>query len=336
MSEDARERLETSQGSHSGSDGTDGAPLQDQSSSPDGGKASPSITPSISPDSRELFKPLAGKIIASTAGQVASTVLPDIPWLEVFVLHIFRVIMKQLGGHIEDVTAGEVPNIADKIYVHPLHAAASTGQVDASLCSRLVLNENANQMEAPRVAGSSTSGFNCNEIDGYGKSALHWASSAGLEDWVSTLLHSGADPNIVDGRGLTALHEAVAGSYDSTVRLLLKAGADLNHQERMKGRSPLHMAVMFGTPGLVKILCDAGARHDLRDRWDGFTPLMSAVAKNKLRTTKVLLEHGADPEIEVRNLRSVLRGVCINKILKDKLLRLYYKRSNPSSRLSSV
>lgn len=209
--------------------------------------------------------------------------------------------MRQLGRYLEDVTAAEVPNIADKIYVHPLHAAVSTGQVDASLCSRLVLNENGNEMEAPRGSRSSTCGFNCNELDGYGKSALHWASSAGLEDWVSTLLHSGADPNIVDGRGLTPLHEAVAGSYDSTVRLLLKAGADLNYQEGMRGRSPLHMAAMFGTPGLVKMLCNAGARHDLRDKWDGFTPLMSAVAKNKLRATKVLLDHGADPEIEVRS-----------------------------------
>lgn len=300
MSEDVREELEIYQGSHSGSDGRDGAPLQDQSSSPDGGKSSQSLTSLISPDSSELFKPLAEKIIASTAGQLASTVLPDIPWLEVFVLHIFRVIMRQLGRHLEDVTASEVPNIADKIYAHPLHAAASTGQVDASLCSRLVLNKNANQAEVPRDAGSFTCGFDCNELDGYGKSALHWASSAGLEDWVSTLLQSGADPNIADGRGMTALHEALAGSCDSTVRLLVKAGANLDYQECVRGRSPLHMAVMFGTSGLVKMLCEAGARHDLRDKWDGFTPLMSAVAKKKLRATKVLLEHGADPETEVR------------------------------------
>ena len=253
----------------------------------------------------DLLKPLAEKVMATPTGRTATAVLPDVPWVEIMGLHMLYVAVMKLDRSIEEVAAAEIPNLVEQADAHPLHAAASTGRIDSSRCLALVSKKKSTSSgnrlkEASGDVEMDVRGFECDELDGYGKSALHWASAAGREDWVVALLRAGANPNIADQRGMTALHEAVVGKHISVVRVLVETGADVRYQERMRGRSALHFAAMFGNAKLVKILCENGAKHELRDRWDGFTPLMSAVAKGQLETTETLLDCGADPEAEVR------------------------------------
>lgn len=83
------------------------------------------------------------------------------------------------------------------------------------------------------------------------------------------LLEHGADANRQDSVGRTALHYA-ASAGRAAVELLLEGGADPN-AVAVDSRTPLHEAVDRWNPGAVQALCSAGADRTATDR-DGQAP----------------------------------------------------------------
>jgi len=105
--------------------------------------------------------------------------------------------------------------------------------------------------------------------------------------------------NALDGYNRTALHYA-AEKDESCVELLLEYGAQPNALDGNKD-TPLHWASFKDNPECVRALLESGALPNVRDYNDD-TPLSWAAMKGNLDSVKVLLDYGA--QVHVTNLKS--------------------------------
>jgi ankyrin repeat protein len=126
-----------------------------------------------------------------------------------------------------------------------------------------------------------------------GRSALHWASSSGMDTIVSKLLSLGADVALKDKKGMTSLMVACASAKEEAAALLLeatkKAGA-LDLQDTIDKRSALHYASRSrGVESIVAKLLSLGADAALVDA-DGRTALMLACREEPHAVTKHRME----------------------------------------------
>lgn len=85
-------------------------------------------------------------------------------------------------------------------------------------------------------------GVNCLEVDGLGKTALHYSIQRSCLELIRLLIDEGADPKTLDKDGKSAiilylegrrcenkrLYDAQLGKYDQIFELLAQAGADMN------------------------------------------------------------------------------------------------------------
>jgi ankyrin repeat protein len=127
----------------------------------------------------------------------------------------------------------------------------------------------------------------------FGKTPLQYALVWGHDDLVKFLLEARADVHTVDGWGLTALHYATSrGRAVEVVKMLLEAGAHVDSRDRNE-RAALHFAAENGHVEVVKILLKAGADIYSRDR-DGRVPLHFAAEKGHVKVVEILLKAGAD------------------------------------------
>ena len=151
--------------------------------------------------------------------------------------------------------------------------------------------------------------------DGYGGTALWYASMGGLESVVSKLLESGANPNTYRyPTGYTVLHVAAEKGYAAIIKMLLEAGAakdihpfdinpELNSPEFGRSLSdllatPYDVAMKNGHSNSAKLLS--------YDRWyrqakpnevnprSGRTPLLDAICWMDEDAACALIERGDD------------------------------------------
>ncbi len=104
--------------------------------------------------------------------------------------------------------------------------------------------------------------------------------------------------NAVDGYNRTALHYA-AEKDEGCVELLLEYGAQPNALDGNKD-TPLHWAAFKDNPECVRALLESGACPNVRD-YNNDTPLSWAAMKGNLESVRVLLEYGA--QVHVTNLK---------------------------------
>jgi len=152
-------------------------------------------------------------------------------------------------------------------------------------------------------------GNNPNEVDNFGRTALHIAAEVGCRECADLLIQAGADVNARDKKGRAPLHYAVRYGHHEVADLLLRKGAAPNAIDNI-GNTPLHYAVEKIRPDLVELLLQYGADPNVRGTLRGWTPLYHAVAiiekvnrgeisadlKDILRMIDLLLEKG-DPNI---------------------------------------
>jgi len=125
------------------------------------------------------------------------------------------------------------------------------------------------------------------ERDRQGRTALHWAATAGSAEAARLLLERGADVDARSGPSMTPLHWAAAKGRAELADLLLRHGADPRARNAY-GMTPLHEA---STAEVARVLIARGAPVGDRDE-RGMTPLHLARTG---KVAKVLLEAGADP-----------------------------------------
>ncbi|XP_026722953.1 ankyrin repeat and SOCS box protein 8 [Athene cunicularia] len=123
-------------------------------------------------------------------------------------------------------------------------------------------------------AGSRIGG-EVNALDGYNRTALHYAAEKD-ETCVEILLEYGANPNALDGNKDTPLHWAAFKNNAECVRALLENGALVNARD-YNNDTPLSWAAMKGNLESVSILLDFGAEVRVVNL-KGQTPISRLVA----------------------------------------------------------
>lgn len=119
------------------------------------------------------------------------------------------------------------------------------------------------------------SSFQVNALDGYNRTALHYAAEKD-ESCVELLLEYGAQPNALDGNKDTPLHWAAFKDNPECVRALLESGACPNARD-YNNDTPLSWAAMKGNLESVKVLLDYGAQVHVTNL-KGQTPISRLVA----------------------------------------------------------
>ncbi|CAL1548080.1 unnamed protein product [Lymnaea stagnalis] len=138
----------------------------------------------------------------------------------------------------------------------PLHCACMVG--DAEILRLLLLK-----------------GARVNEVDGYERTALHYASERD-EICVRILLQHGAEINKGDGNKDTALHWASYKNNVGCAQLLLQRGADVNAVD-YNNDTPISWAARKGNLKVIRILLDYNADVDIRNA-SGNTALQRSAA----------------------------------------------------------
>lgn len=107
-----------------------------------------------------------------------------------------------------------------------------------------------------------------NAIDGYGRSALHYAAERDV-DCLELLIESGAELDIVDTNGDTPLHWAAFKNCVRSMVILLSHGANVNSCD-FNHETPLSWAAKKSNLEVVKILLQYNATPDTIDLNDQF------------------------------------------------------------------
>lgn len=111
-------------------------------------------------------------------------------------------------------------------------------------------------------AGGEHEPFVCDQVDGGGRTALHWASEKGQIDSAKVLLQHGWKVDSVDIDGSTALNVAANRGHISLVHLLVERGADIEHLDQ-SDQTPLLNAASNGETSSVEALLRLGAKIDV-------------------------------------------------------------------------
>ncbi|KAK3599024.1 hypothetical protein CHS0354_012506 [Potamilus streckersoni] len=163
---------------------------------------------------------------------------------------------------------------------------------------------------------------------------LHCACMVSDSYCLRLLLQKGARSNDVDGYGRTALHYAAERDI-FCVEILLQYGADLNAGDGNQD-TPLHWAAFKNNIPCVKYLLQNGADVDVKD-FNNDTPLSWAARKGHLEVIKILLEYNASTESKnIRGDTPLIRAALIqasglNTAADDACLELLIKASGQFS-----
>ncbi len=137
-------------------------------------------------------------------------------------------------------------------------------------------------------------GKNVDARDSEGRTLLMMVGQSGLDvpDYVSDLIHKGADVNAADRFGYTPLMYAAQWERAEIVRLLIEAGASVTVTNG-RGATPLHFAAGHGGDAVVTLMLNHGAVADAKDN-RGATPLMWAATFGQAASAEALIAAGAD------------------------------------------
>ncbi|KAI8148845.1 ankyrin repeat-containing domain protein [Fennellomyces sp. T-0311] len=187
-----------------------------------------------------------------------------------------------------------------------LHAAASTGQVDAT---ELLIEHDSdiNARDAlghtPLVNSLFSQSLGCLQLllkagaqldiqDPQGNSLLHVAAINNFADGIDALLEHGLQVDHVNHRQLSPLAVAIGMGHTQVMKRLIKGKADVNSKTRFG--TVLHHAVTWNRIEAVHMLVTQGCDVNVLNTMDE-TPLLIAVQQRKIDMVRYLMQHGADP-----------------------------------------
>jgi ankyrin repeat protein len=131
-------------------------------------------------------------------------------------------------------------------------------------------------------------GAKLNLQDYTGKMPIHIAASSGSVDFITLLVQGQANVNAQDQLGNTALAYACMEGYRDVVEALLDFGADIN-MKNFIGESPIRYAIFADNFELTTLLHQRGASFTSKDMW-GSSMLHLAIRFNAHRVLRYLLQ----------------------------------------------
>ncbi len=150
------------------------------------------------------------------------------------------------------------------------------------------------------VRGLLKKGFDVNEAQGDGTTALHWAAIKGDAELAQMLIYAGANLRATTRIGAyTPLYLAAKGGHSAIVAALLAAGADPT-AVTSNGTTPLMIAAAAGDTRSMTSLIENGSVVNAKDQAKGETALMFAAGFNRTDAVKLLLARGADHKVTTK------------------------------------
>ena len=119
---------------------------------------------------------------------------------------------------------------------------------------------------------SYTSRLDVNEVDGFGRTALHLINAYTPVTFVAALVNAGASTEALDSRGATPLAKAIVSGNVEVFRYL-ETKVRNGPEDRRGALCPLRLACAAGSAAMVEYLVNAGADINEVDRSTGETPL---------------------------------------------------------------
>ena len=133
-------------------------------------------------------------------------------------------------------------------------------------------------------------GYDINQEDCMGNTALMWAARNNHEEVVKILLgRDDVDPNKPDKHGQTPLMLAACNGYEGVVELLLGRDGICPDKPNKSGRTPLWWAAYYGREEVIKILLERDIVDPNKLDHDGRTPLWPAAWNGYEGLVKILL-----------------------------------------------
>ena len=129
-------------------------------------------------------------------------------------------------------------------------------------------------------------GYELNDRDDKGRSALHWVVIAGSLPLCNALLQAGIDTELQDVEESSALHRASEIGNTEIMLALLDAGAKIG-PKNIENATPLHCAAANGNTDSVRLLINRGADPFATNK-EGFLPAQSAFVNGYESTGTVL------------------------------------------------
>ena len=160
------------------------------------------------------------------------------------------------------------------------------------------------------------------------EAALSDAARAEGVAMVKMLIQRGANVNAKDANGRTPLHQAVAAGLQDMAQLLIESGADPTVGCKAIGMSnnTLHQAVIRGDEEMTRLLIRTAPRLDVNaEGQNGMTPLCLAARSNKVACAKALVDAGADPKAVTGFGKSALDIARTNK--RARILEIFGEES---------
>lgn len=134
-------------------------------------------------------------------------------------------------------------------------------------------------------------GFEIDEQDNAGWSALHVAASKADLALVQVLVETGADVNLKTNTGVTPLHLAVSHDDSEVVRYLISHNANVRTKDKLE-RTALQRAAAAGFHDMVALLINADAPLNATDSY-GWTALHHACAEGHIEVAIQLINAGS-------------------------------------------
>lgn len=150
------------------------------------------------------------------------------------------------------------------------------------------------ELAARFLALHPTNGIDVNARDGYGMTALMWATGRGSKEIISLLLEHGAD---VEARNellsVRSIEKLATGKEDYWALIDRMGTMEANKHH---GWTALIWASRNGQTEAVNLLLDSRANINAITK-DGFTALVHAIDSKHVVTAQLLLERGAEPDL---------------------------------------
>jgi uncharacterized protein len=147
---------------------------------------------------------------------------------------------------------------------------------------------------ADAVSALIAQGFDVNQPQVDGATALHWAAERNDLTMAKRLLDAGAVASTPNRVGATPMLMAALNGSADMIDLLLGAGVNIDSPLSSTGDTALMVASRTGIPEAVRVLLDNGAAVNARESWGASTALMWAVAENHAEIVEMLIDAGAD------------------------------------------